>query len=280
MNRLSRSMTWNESGSSSHPISGKLHAIDDPSLRDDSKPKSSFESSIGSWVKTPKSFFLPLHYEPSYKYPLIVWMHSDGYNESQINQVIPHISLRNYVAVGVRASRSIDASGHRFEWSESSASVGTAHDAVIAAVNEATERFSIHPDRIVLAGYRSGGAMALRVAMLQPARFAGVVSLGGTMPHNGSWISSLAELRDRRMPMLWQWATEGDHYSNENLDRDMRTAMLIRASVEVRQYVDDDEMSSVCLSDLNQWVMRRVVAGDCSGELDTWASTPTSFSAN
>lgn len=280
MNRLSRSMSWNESGSTSNPISGKLQSIDQHHHAGDTTTNLAFESSISSWVRTPKSFFLPLHYEPSYRYPLIVWLHNDGFNESQINQVLPHISLRNYVAVGVRASRSIDASGHRFEWSESSASVGTAHDAVMAAVDEATERYSIHADRIVLAGYRSGGAMALRIAMREPTRFAGVISLGGTMPHNGSWMNSLSALRRRRLPMLWQWATEGDHYRNENLDRDMRTAMLIRASVEVRQYVDDDEMSSVCLADLNRWIMRRVVAGDCCGELDAWASTPTSFSAN
>ena len=45
------------------------------------------------------SFFVPLHYEPNYAYPLVVWLHGPGDGHRQLKQVMPHISLRNYVAV-------------------------------------------------------------------------------------------------------------------------------------------------------------------------------------
>ncbi len=240
----------------------------------------SIEQASEARASAPKSFIVPLHYEPNYHYPLLVWLHSDGFNEAQIKQVIPHISVRNYLAVGVRGNRSMDAAGHRYEWSESAAGVGMAHDAVAMAIQEATSRFSVHPQRIVLAGYRSGGAMALRIALRQPHKFAGVISLGGGLPRRGGSLSNLDEIRQRRLPMLWQWATRGDHFQDGHLKRDIQSAMMFGASVDVRQYVDDDEMTNICLADVNHWLMRRIVAGDTSSELHSWESSPTGFSSN
>ena len=45
------------------------------------------------------SFFVPLHYEPNYAYPLLVWLHGPGESHSALKQVMPHVSMRNYVGV-------------------------------------------------------------------------------------------------------------------------------------------------------------------------------------
>ena len=210
-------------------------------------------------VRSRQRFFFPLNYQSNYKYPLVVWLHSDGFNEDQINQVMPHISLRNLAGVGVRGSRAADANGQCFEWAQNSAGIGAAHDNVIAAVKEAQRRLSVHCDRIILAGYGSGGTMALRIAMREPRRFAGVASLGGMMPGNS--IKQFDDLRSRRLPMLWQWAQGNDEYTQDQLNRDCQMAMSIGSQVEVRQYPGDDEMDTVVLSDLNDWVMRTVIPG-------------------
>ncbi|GAA5510810.1 alpha/beta hydrolase [Novipirellula caenicola] len=240
---------------------------------------SPFDQFKGVGART--AFFLPLHYEPNYAYPLLIWLHSDGFNENQVTQVMPHISLRNYVGVGVRASCAIDSSGHRYEWRTRPGAIQTAYENVMQAIDEARERFSVNPSRIVLAGYQSGGAMAMRIALRDPKRFAGVVSLGGRMPSGGRALSNLSDLRERRLPMLWQWATESSLFDSSELDEDMRRAMMIRAQLEIRQYCDDDEMNTVTLADINQWIMDKVVAGaGNSGSSDRWASSPTRFSSN
>ncbi|WP_442507222.1 alpha/beta hydrolase [Novipirellula sp. SH528] len=226
------------------------------------------------------AFFLPLHYESNYEYPLVVWLHSDGFNENQVTQVMPHISLRNYVAVGVRASCAIDSVGHRFEWRTRPGAIQTAYENVMQAIDEASAQFSVNASRIVLAGYQSGGAMAMRIALRDPKRFAGVVSLGGRMPNGCSALSNLSDLRERRLPMLWQWATENAMFDSSHLDEDMRRAMMIRAQLEVRQYRDDDEMNTVALADVNQWIMGNVVAGASGTSKDCWATSPTQFSSN
>lgn len=226
-----------------------------------------------------QAFLLPLHYEPSYRYPLIVWLHNDGFNENQIQHVMPHISLRNFVAVGVRGIRAADSVGHRFDWSGSTAAAAGAHEAVVGAIEAAGQRFSVDPSRIVLAGYRSGGSMALRIALREPQRFAGVVSLGGRFPAAGGVFSDLALLRRRQLPMLWQWATRGAEFDRERLRGDIRAAMLMQAKLEIRQYDDDDEMNTVTLADINRWIIGRVVGGRESTD-SSHSTIPTQFSNN
>ena len=226
-----------------------------------------------------RAFLLPLHYESNYRYPLVVWLHSDGFNENQVQHVMPHISLRNYVAAGVRGVRAADSLGHRFDWASSSAAAGAAHEAVARTIDEAAERFSIDPSRVILAGYRSGGSMALRLALRDPRRFAGVISLGGTFPSAGGVFGDLASLRQRQLPMLWQWATASGTFDPERLKTDIRSAMLMQAKVEIRQYDDDDEMNTVALADIDRWIMQRVVSGG-QGSESSCSIAPVRFSSN
>ncbi len=223
-------------------------------------------------------FFLPLHYTPSYDYPLIVWLHSNGHNENQIDDVMPHISVRNYIGVGVRASKAADSIGHRFDWHQSPAAISSAHEAIITAVDDALNRFSVHPKRVVLVGYRDGGTMALRIAMRQPDRFAAAVSLGGLMPQGA--IRNIVELRKKRLAMLWQWGGAREEFTSDNLKADCQMAMAIGGKVEIRQYPGDDEMNTVVLKDIDQWIMRCVVNGSSTATSDRWASHPTAYSAN
>jgi phospholipase/carboxylesterase len=231
-----------------------------------------------SEVAAGHAFFLPLHYTPGYKYPLVVWLHNNGFNENQLDNVMPYISVRNYIGVGVRATKAADAIGHRFDWHQGTAAIGAAHDAIITAIDEAIERFAVNTERIVLAGYRDGGTMALRIAMRQPDRFAAAVSLGGPMPKGA--IRNIGQLREKRLPMLWQWGGGRAEFTNELLKSDCSMAMSIGGQVEIRQYPGDDEMDTVVLKDIDDWIMRRIVSQSSTANSDRWASSPTAYSAN
>ena len=50
------------------------------------------------------TLFAPLHYEPGYSYPLIVWLHGHGNDERQLVRIMPLVSMRNYVAVAPRGT--------------------------------------------------------------------------------------------------------------------------------------------------------------------------------
>jgi phospholipase/carboxylesterase len=280
MSRFEPSFFSGKSNAGNHTLSNDVvgenercetHFVDNFAL------DASLTHSAARRVRSRQRFFYPLNFQSSYKYPLIVWLHSDGCNEDQINQVMPHISVRNFVGVGVRGSRAADANGLRFEWAENSAGKGAAHDNVMSAIKDAQQRFSVHSDRIVLAGYGSGGTAALRIAMQEPNRFAGVVSVGGPMPGNS--IKQFKTLRQRRLPMLWLWAKENKQYTQSQLHDDCQMAMTIGSQVEIRQYPGDDEMDTVVLSDLNDWVMRTVIPG--ASQVTNTADSPSShYSVN
>lgn len=230
-------------------------------------------------MNRPRTFFLPVRYESRYRYPLVVWLHSDGYNEHQIGHVLPHISTRNYVGVGVRGSKALDAGGRRFAWSHTPAAIARCEDSIWQAVDEACQRYSIHRDRIFLAGYGEGGTMARRVALQRSSQFAGCVSLGGRLPRGGAVLSNLAAARE--LKNFWAVAMRSSGLTDDQFNDDIRLAADARLRLDVRRYTTDDEMVTEVLSDVNAWIMR-IVTGetDCEPASPDWSTTPVQFSSN
>src|SRR5687768_7836303 len=76
-------------------------------------------------------YFAPLHYESNYSYPLIVWLHGPHNNELQLKQILPLVSLRNYVGAAPRAtvaSEQDGGAGIQFCWHEDERNVELAED--------------------------------------------------------------------------------------------------------------------------------------------------------
>ena len=281
MSRFHHSVSWNQSSNanlSAKAGDAKYKLKCDALLADESDADSFQLQTARSALRSPQTFFEPLHYEPNYHYPLIVWLHSDGFNENQINHVIPHVSTRNYVATGIRGNRAADSIGHRFDLHDSGAAIDAAHEKILTAIDEAQDRYSIHSGRVVLAGYRAGGTMALRIALRDPERFAGVASLGGEMPNGSCSLGNWDGIREREMPMLWQYALHRNDFDHDALQDDIRQAMLLKAKVEIRQYKTNDEMNTAVLSDFNEWVMTQIVTGQVGSK--QWDSATTCFSSN
>ncbi len=230
-------------------------------------------------ILRPRSFFLPVRYESGYRYPLVVWLHSNGYNENQIGDVMPDISTRNYVGVGIRASQAVDVSGRRFDWSHTPAAIARCEDAIWQAVDEASDRYSIHRERIFLAGYGEGGTMARRVAFQRSGHFAGCVSLGGRLPRGGAVFSNLSAAR--KLQNFWAVAMQGSSMTDSDFDDDIRLAADAQLKLEVRRYTVADEMVIEVLRDVNAWMMQ-IVTGTVVSSPATpdWNSTAVQFSAN
>ncbi len=226
----------------------------------------------------PHAFFLPVRYEPNYDYPLVVWLHHDGSDERQVSAVMPHLSTQNYVAVGVRGTRAVDAAGRGFDWHESARGGGRAEEAVLEAVEAAQQRYAIHAQRVFVAGYRSGGTMAQRIALRHPDRFAGAISLGGAFPRGAR---SLAKLHAARgLPLLTGMAMEGSRFDLERMREDLRLISAAKLSLEVQQYTCEDEMMVEVLRRVDRWIMD-IVTGRVLGKyLPVCETDPVEFSAN
>ncbi|MEX0794864.1 MAG: PHB depolymerase family esterase [Pirellulaceae bacterium] len=210
--------------------------------------------------RTPLETFSPLHYEPGYAYPLIVWLHGSGDNETQLRRVMPVASSRNFVAVAPRGTRKSARHSARFPvhcWSQRPGEIERAAQAVSAAIESARENYNIHERRIFLAGYRDGGTMALRLALQNPAAYAGVVSINGGLPEGSSPLRGLPAIRDLRM--LVMQCQQGTDYPEAQLCNDIRLAHSAAFKMDVRQYLCEDAIMTDMLQDMNSWVMGRVL---------------------
>jgi phospholipase/carboxylesterase len=185
-----------------------------------------------------------MHYEANYAYPVVVWLHSNGGDEKQLLRVMPHVSMRNYVGVGVRASFPCDGRG--YQWQQSSQNILTAENRVQEAIAAAQAKFNVNADRIFLAGHEAGGTMAFRLALRSPRKYAGALSAGGRFP-------------------LGQMPLESALYGTTALSPTAATANCLRGDLchdfalhrglrSPSQYPCGDELTTQC-ADMDAWMM-------------------------
>ena len=195
---------------------------------------------------------VPIHYEPGYAYPLLVWLHGAAGNEQHLTDVMPHVSLRNYVSVAPRGTVA-SACGNGYTWQADLANIDAAAERVFSSINLARQRFHIHPRRVFIAGEGWGGAMAVRLAWQFPDVFAGAASLVGGIPTGHRPLRHLNRLR--RQPLLLAAGIDGKRYSERDLCSDLRLLHSAGAIVSVRQYPCGDELRTPMLNDLDRWLM-------------------------
>lgn len=211
-------------------------------------------------------FFVPLHYEPNYAYPLLVWLHGPDDDPTQLKRVMPHISLRNYVAVAPGGGNLQPHDGApgavRLSWPQRAEGLATAIEQVEECVARARQRFHIAERRVFLAGYDSGGSMALRLGFAVPEMFAGVASLGGPFPYGQHSLAHLHRLR--RLPVMVAQGRDSRAYPIRGLCDELRLYHAAGMSLTVRQYPCGQELTTQMLSDLNRWLMELVTGVDGS----------------
>jgi phospholipase/carboxylesterase len=197
--------------------------------------------------------FAPMHYEPRYAYPLVIWLHGAQGNERQLRAVMPLVSMRNYVAFAPRGTAADGSVEGAFSWKQSAAHIEEAERRVLECIAAAERRFHIHAQRVFLAGYGCGGTMAVRLAWNRPDRFTGAATIGGPLPIGQRPLRRLNELRE--LPLLISTGQHSQIYAERQVCRDLRLLHSAGLGVSLRQYPCGDEIRTNMLSDLNAWIM-------------------------
>jgi phospholipase/carboxylesterase len=197
----------------------------------------------------------PLHYEPNYAYPLLVWLHGDGGDERQLTRVMPHISMRNYVSAGV-CGPALGRSSRGFGWEQSDELILAAEQRVLNAVDAASSKFHVHPQRVFLAGFDVGGTMAFRLALRHPRRFAGALSAGGGFPSGQMPLANLKILRE--FPLFLAFCRDSQTYATDDVCRELPLFHAAGLKVAIRQYPCSDELTTQMLRDMDVWMMEHV----------------------
>lgn len=215
-------------------------------------------SSVRTTTDQPVTIFAPVHYEPNYAYPLVVWLHGPGNDEQQLKRILPLVSLRNYVGVAVRGTiPCTSASGKAgFSWPQSEPHTALAGQRVLEAISFVQSRYNVSSKRVFLAGFDCGGTMALRLAFAHPRWFAGVLSLGGEFPVGGAPLSRLDEAR--RVPVFLACGRTSERYPSAIVCDNLKLLHSAGMDLTLREYPCGQELSEGMLSDMDRWMMELV----------------------
>ncbi len=212
------------------------------------------------------SLFAPLHYEKNYAYPLVVWLHGPGDDERQLQRIMPLISMRNYVGVCPRATIPGNERHQLPTWEQSSVGIETAEQVVMDVIDVASERFNVAEHRIFLAGFQTGGTMAMRIAVQNPHRFAGALTIGGPFPSGATPLGKIDNLRD--FPFFIAQGRDSTRYPIQRLCEEVKLFHAAGMSVTIRQYPRADELDSLMLHDMDVWMMEHVTGFSQESQAD------------
>jgi phospholipase/carboxylesterase len=221
----------------------------------------------------PHILFSPMHYEPGYAYPLLIWLHGTGGDERQLMRIMPVVSMRNYVAVAPRGlpltqpsrlpvfdlsvSAILQRPKQQYDWLLSDDNLMTVEQRVFDCIAVAQERCNIADHRIFIAGFGTGGTMALRLATLFPECFAGTAAFGGEIPTDTrifpSWQRMQSPFGQPLSVFLGVDESAPDHVCQ--LMEFFYTAGL---TAEICEYPDTKQLTTEMLQNLNRWMMQIV----------------------
>lgn len=221
-------------------------------------PQARVEAGVASPLigEHPSVVFAPMHYEPNYAYPLVVWLHGDGANERQLVKLMPQISLRNYVGVAPRGPAERSLRGKAFGWSLRGAGVAEAEQRVFELIEAVGRRYHVARRRVFLAGADAGGTVALRIALTYPDRFAGALSFGGPFPAGGTPLVRLEEAR--RLPLFIAYDGGATDFDSARLDEQIRLFYTACMQVMLRSYPPRSHLGRQMLADADRWMMELV----------------------
>ena len=224
----------------------------------------------------------PIHYEPGYPYPLLVWLHDIGKYETELFDVVPKISARNYVAV---APRGVSCTTRRVvrnhiggrlvnvknwlescnDWPDTEDAVLETENLVFDSIEQAKIKFNVNSRRVFLIGRGVGATMAVRVGLRNPHEFAGVVSIDGAFPDADNML--LRNWRSARsLPILMTTGANPRNGFSSFTRSQLNFMHAAGLTVFIRQY---DEVSchpaasqarmDKILLDVNRWIMKRAL---------------------
>jgi phospholipase/carboxylesterase len=216
-----------------------------------------YTSEVATPRPSPIRTFLPAGYEPRYPYPLIVFFHGHGGNEEQVLRLAPKLSRRNFICIGLRGPVFLGRNAddiQAFSWGDSTQRT-LVEDYLLRAVEQTRRTYHVHSERIYLAGFAEGAAIAYRLGLTFPDKLAGVVSLNGAMPRLDRPLFRMPEIRDLRV-----FIAHGIANSKMPLSLakdDYRLLYAAGMDVQMTTYPTTQRIHPDMLRDLNRWIIER-----------------------
>lgn len=225
-----------------------------------------YASAVDSPRHLPVLTFLPGGYEPNYAYPLVLFFHGQGSSERQILRLAPRMSRRNYICIALRGpqvSVRYQDGTLGYTWDDDFRTDAFAEEYAFQAIEQACSTYSIHPQRIYLAGFCEGASQAYRLGLAYPTRFAGIIAMNGQLPSNTPLLR-WPETRRLRV-----FIGHGIANSIIPLTAARQTHRLLYTAgldVQFLTYPTTHRIHADMLRDMNRWIMHGVTGQNPLGK--------------
>ena len=147
----------------------------------------------------------------------------------------------------------------QYDWPQSEEAISDAERRVFDCISVAQQKSNIAEDRIFLAGFGNGGTMALRLALLYPESFAGVVSIGGAFPLGHLPFRQWNAVRN--LPVLLAVGEQSTVFSPADACESLELFHAAGLPVAIQEYPCGQEITPAMLQDVNRWIMESVCGG-------------------
>ncbi len=244
-------------------------------------PSFDISSGVGSLIE---ARFIPQRYEPNYAYPLLALFHARGGDEQQMVRSMPALSWRNYVGLSLRGPEDVNKRGklEGFGWgptfvrpdrpaprptpafSEAELvrrrllesqpdAIDLLEDGVFSAIRQTRRTLHVHSERIYLVGIGEGAAVAYRLGLSYPERFAGVVAINGWIPGGFRPLGRLKACRELRILVVHgEWNAR---VPVRTARRDVATLRAGGLRVAFQSYPCAHRLTSPMLADVDTWLI-------------------------
>lgn len=215
----------------------------------------------------PHRLFMPEHYEEKYAYPLVIWLHSHGSSEYELDGVMPHLSLRNYVGIAVRGTQVSQANQRRFLWGKSATTMAVAEEIVFQAIDAFSDKISIDHQKIFLAGHGAGGTLAQWIGLRHSQKFAGIVSVHGAFPRRSKTLVHWKQ--SRKVPVLFMYGERSELCNTDEVCRSLQQVHLAGLRYQFAQFATGDDLDSSMTGMANRFMMNQIVDRTGSSFVET-----------
>ncbi len=133
--------------------------------------------------------------------------------------------------------------------------VDTVENGVFSAVRRARKALHIHSERIFLVGTGEGAAVAYRLGLTYPERFAGVVAINGWLPGGFRPLGRLKSCRDLKILVV-----HGEWNARAPIETARRQVSILRSGglhVAFQTYPCAHRLTSPMLADVDTWLINQ-----------------------
>ncbi len=204
----------------------------------------------------------------------VIWLHGLGADGHDFEPIVPLLELPDALAVRyrfphaprrpvainngmvMRAWYDIAAPGPG--WSEDESGI-RASEALLHRLIEREISAGIPPERIALAGFSQGGAIALQAGLRHPRALAGIAALSTYLPLAASLAGEAADA-NRRVPILMTHGRGDAIIPIANAQRSRDRLLAAGHPVEWHEYDLGHSVNHLVIKDISNWLGRALTA--------------------